>query len=147
MNMMGRGRMATPPAPQSASLRRLRIASAILLLLSALCVALIGPIRRVSIYAVAPVPFVMLGAIGTAGLYWYRKARLERSYWTPTREGAHIDAAVRTIHDKRAARAAAKLVADANDGGDLSAAVVTRVGSERSATGYAPRRRSWWLPR
>ena len=121
MNMMDRGRMATPPAPQPASLRRLRRASVVLLLLSALSVALIDAIRRVSIYAVAPVPFIMLGAIVTAVLYWVRRNRLEASYWTPIRQGAHIDAAVRSIHDERVARAAAKPI--------------------------KPRRRTWWLTR
>ena len=118
MNMMDRSRMATPSAPQPRSLRRLRLLSAMLLLLSALSVALIDVIRSISIYAVAPVPFIMCAAIVTAGLYWYRRQRLEKAYWTPAREGAHIDAAVETIHAKYSARAASKLIVDAKVGGD-----------------------------
>lgn len=147
MNMIDRRRMATPPAPQPRSLRRLRVISAILLLLSALCVALIDVIRGISIYAVAPMPLIMLAAIVSAALYWVRKARLERSYWTPARERAHVDAAARSGDDERAKRATAKLIADSNAGGDLSAAAVPRVDARRAATGFATRRRRFWWPR
>lgn len=94
MNMIDMARMAPPPAPQPRSLRRLRIASAVLLLLSALCVALIDVIHAISIYLVAVVPVIMLAAVITAALYWWRRGRLEKSYWTDERYADHLTKAI-----------------------------------------------------
>jgi len=105
MNMIDMARMQPPPAPQPPSLKRLRMISIVLLPLSALAVALIDVIRGVSIYAVAPVPFLLLAAVVSAALYWYRRAQLEKSYWTPARQDAHLADAVRAINDKSARRA------------------------------------------
>ena len=90
MNMIDMARMVPPPAPQPRGLRRLRIVSAVLLLLSALSVALIDVVRAISIYLVAAVPVVMFAAIVSAALYWYRRDRLEKSWWTDARYAAHI---------------------------------------------------------
>ncbi len=94
MNMMDMARMAPPPAPQPRSMRRLRIASAVLLLFSALCVALIDVIRAISIYLVAVVPVIMLAAMISAALFWRRRGRLEQSYWTDERYADHLARAI-----------------------------------------------------
>ncbi|UAJ12390.1 hypothetical protein [Polymorphobacter megasporae] len=102
MNMIDQSRMATPPAPQPPYLRRLRLASATLCLVTALGVAGIEPIRQFSIYAVGVVAVSMIGAIVTVLLYWVLCRRVEAAYWTPAREAAHIDSVVRGIDLRRA---------------------------------------------
>ena len=104
MNMMDQSRMATPPAPQARWLRRLRIVSAALCLLSALSVIFIEPIRQFSIYAVALVAVTMLAAMISVALYWILRRRVEAAYWTPAREAAHIDRVVRGIDVRRRQR-------------------------------------------
>ena len=94
MNMIDMARMVPPPAPQPKRFQRLRIASALLLLLSALCVALIDVIRAIDIYLVAVVPVIMLAAITSAALYWWRRDRLEKSYWTDERYADHLAKAI-----------------------------------------------------
>jgi hypothetical protein len=111
MNMMDQSRMATPPAPQPRCLRRLRVASAVLCLASAIGVLGIEPIRQFSIYAVALVAIAMLGAVVTASLYWILRRRVEVAYWTPAREAARIDGVVRAIYLRRGKREGAKEVA------------------------------------
>lgn len=102
MNMIDQSRVATPPAPQPPYLRRLRVASATLCLVTALGVAGIEPIRQFSIYAVGIVAAAMLGSIVTVLLYWFFRRRVEAAYWTPAREAAHIDDVVRGIDRIRA---------------------------------------------
>ena len=101
MNMLDHSRMATPPAPQPLYLRRLRIATVALCLLSALSVIFIEPIRQVSIYAVALVALTMLAAMISVALYWILRRRVEAAYWTPAREATHIDRVVRGIDLRR----------------------------------------------
>jgi hypothetical protein len=97
MNMLDHASMVPPPAPQPAGLRRLRIAGAVLLLLSTLSVAFIHAIAVISIYAVAVVIVVMLAAIVVTTIYWVKRSRLEKSYWTGERTAAHIDSAAGRI--------------------------------------------------
>ena len=101
MNMLDHSRMATPPAPQPLYLRRLRIATVALCLLSALSVIFIEPIRQFSIYAVALVALTMLAAVISVALYWIMRRRVEAAYWTPAREATHIDRVVRGIDLRR----------------------------------------------
>ena len=94
MNMMDMARMQPPPAPQPRNMRRLRVVSAVLLLLSSISVALIDVIRAVSIYLVAVVAIVMLAAIVSATLYWWRRDRLQKAYWTDDRYAEHLAKAI-----------------------------------------------------
>ena len=94
MNMIDRASMVPPPAPQPPGLRCLRVASAALLLLSALSVARIHGIKAISIYAVAVVPVIMGTAIVVTTIYWIKRSRLETAYWTDERYNGHVAGAV-----------------------------------------------------
>ena len=100
MNMLDHASMVPPPAPQPAGLRRLRIAGAVLLLLSALSVAFIHVIAALSIYLVALVALIMIAAIVVTVIYWVKRNALEKSYWTGERTAAHIDSAAGRIRVK-----------------------------------------------
>ena len=141
MNMMDHSRMATPPAPQPRHLRRLRIVSAALCLASALGVLGIEPIRQFSIYAVALVALVMLGAVVTVTLYWILRRRVEAAYWTPSREAAHIDGVVRGI-DLRRRQGAGGIILDRRRIQHVG--VFTQLWN---ATVRLGRRAPWWTPR
>jgi len=141
MNMMDHSRMATPPAPQPRWLRRLRIVSAALCLASALGVLGIEPIRQFSIYAVALVALVMLGAVVTVTLYWILRRRVEAAYWTPSREAAHIDGVVRGI-DLRRRQGAGGIILDRRRIQHVG--VFTQLWN---ATVRLGRRAPWWTPR
>jgi len=141
MNMMDHSRMATPPAPQPRYLRRLRIVSAALCLASALGVLGIEPIRQFSIYAVALVALVMLGAVVTVTLYWILRRRVEAAYWTPSREAAHIDGVVRGI-DLRRRQGAGGIILDRRRIQHVG--VFTQLWN---ATVRLGRRAPWWTPR
>ena len=140
MNMIDHSRMATPPAPQPPYLRRLRVASAVLCLVTALGVAAIEPIRQFSIYAVAVVALAMLAAIVTVPLYWFLRRRVERAYWTPGREAAHIDGVVRSIDLRRRGG----IVLDRRAG--APAGVFTRMWRALSQV-RGTRGAKWWTPR
>jgi len=141
MNMMDHSRMATPPAPQPRYLRRLRIASAALCLLSALCVIFIEPIRQFSIYAVALVALTMLGATVTVALYWILRRRVEAAYWTPAREATHIDRVVRGI-DLRRRQGRGRIILDRRRIEPVG--VFTQLWNAAVRLG---RRAPWWTPR
>ena len=141
MNMMDHSRMATPPAPQPRYLRRLRIVSAALCLASALGVLGIEPIRQFSIYAVALVALVMLGAVVTVTLYWILRRRVEAAYWTPSREAAHIDGVVRGIELRRR-QGAGGIILDRRRIQHVG--VFTQLWN---ATVRLGRRAPWWTPR
>ena len=141
MNMMDHSRMATPPAPQPRYLRCLRIVSAALCLASALGVLGIEPIRQFSIYAVALVALVMLGAVVTVTLYWILRRRVEAAYWTPSREAAHIDGVVRGI-DLRRRQGAGGIILDRRRIQHVG--VFTQLWN---ATVRLGRRAPWWTPR
>ena len=141
MNMMDHSRMATPPAPQPRYLRRLRIASAALCLLSALSVIFIEPIRQFSIYAVALVALTMLAAVISVALYWIMRRRVEAAYWTPAREATHIDRVVRGI-DLRRRQGAGGIILDRRRIQHVG--VFTQLWN---ATVRLGRRAPWWTPR
>ena len=141
MNMLEHSRMATTPAPQPLYLRRLRIVSAALCLASALGVLGIEPIRQFSIYAVALVALVMLGAVVTVTLYWILRRRVEAAYWTPSREAAHIDGVVRGI-DLRRRQGAGGIILDRRRIQHVG--VFTQLWN---ATVRLGRRAPWWTPR
>ena len=140
MNMMDHSRMATPPAPQPRYLRRLRIGSAALCLLSALSVIFIEPIRQVSIYAVALVALTMLAAVVSVALYWILRRRVEAAYWTLSREAAHIDGVVRGI-DLRRRQGAGGIILDRRRIEPVG--VFTQLWN---ATVRLGRRAPWWTP-
>ena len=146
MNAMPPRAQPVPPT-SSPALRRLQMVSTVLLFLAAVAVACVEPIRRISIYAVAVVPVVLVAAITAAARFWFLKSRLDRAEFAA--RGKRIDLTAKGTAEARAARAAARFIADAESSGDLSAAAVTRPGSRRTATGYAPPRptRFWWRPR
>ncbi len=100
MNMMDHASMVPPPAPQSQGLRRLRIAGAVLLMLSALSVACIEVIKAISIYLVALVALIMVAAIVVTVIYWVKRNAHEKSYWTDERTAAHIDSAADRLRAK-----------------------------------------------
>jgi len=100
MNMMDHASMVPPPAPQPKGLRQLRVAGAILLLLSALSVAFIHVIKAISIYLVALVALIIVAAIVVTVIYWVKRSAHEKSYWTDERTAAHIDSASDRIRAK-----------------------------------------------
>lgn len=98
--MMDLAGMVPPPAPQPPGLRRLRIVGAVLLLLSALSVLLIDVIKAISIYAVAVVVAVMIAAIVVTTIYWIKRSRLEKAYWTDERYNIHVAGAADRLRAK-----------------------------------------------
>lgn len=100
MNMIDQARMVPPPAPQPVRLQRLRVVSGFLLFYSAMSAVFIKQIAAIGIYAVAFVALMMLAAVVSAAVYWIRRQRLEREYWTDDRYTEHMVRVVEELNAK-----------------------------------------------